>query len=443
MTHKETMYDVAIIGAGITGTALGHLLARYTNANKVLLIEKYGSVAQVSSKSTNNSQTLHFGDIETNYALEKAKSVKLSAEMIVRYLERLDDTKGIYRILPKMVLAVGENEVDTLAKRYEEFKVLFPDIKLLDRAGIESVEPNVVAGRNNNIPISAIYTDKGYVMDFGKLAESFVASTKKDNPNGFDLRFDLSLQSIKKVAIGYEITTRAETFCAKTVVVAMGAHSLSVAHKMGYGCDLSIIPVAGNFYEAPNMLNGKVYTVQHKKLPFAAIHGDPEVNDHNRMRFGPIAKAVPILEPRKPKTFFDFMRVFPLEMDTLKSLICINSDPVILKFIAKSFFYDWPIIGKPLFLKEARKIIPTISGKDISYARNFGGIRPQVVNIRKHAMQLGEAKIHGDGIVFNITPSPGASVCLKNAEEDMETIIAHLGSDYHIDHKAFAADFTV
>jgi malate dehydrogenase (quinone) len=36
---------------------------------------------------------------------------------------------------------------------------------------------------------------------------------------------------------------------------------------------------------------------------------------------------------------------------------------------------------------------------------------------------LGEAKINpGTGIIFNMTPSPGATSCLENAEIDMRLI---------------------
>ncbi len=45
---------------------------------------------------------------------------------------------------------------------------------------------------------------------------------------------------------------------------------------------MSILSVAGSFYYAHgHWLNGKVYTMQNPKLPFAATHGDPDV--HNPM----------------------------------------------------------------------------------------------------------------------------------------------------------------
>jgi malate dehydrogenase (quinone) len=76
MQHKK--YDVVIIGSGVTGTAILYTLSRYTNVKSIALVDKYSKIASVNSHRDNNSQTLHFGDIETNYTLEKAKKSKES-----------------------------------------------------------------------------------------------------------------------------------------------------------------------------------------------------------------------------------------------------------------------------------------------------------------------------------------------------------------------------
>ncbi len=78
------------MGGGVCGTALLFELARYTDVGRILLVERYDQLARVNSKATNNSQTIHCGDIETNYTLEKAVKVKRTAEMIVHYAELLD-----------------------------------------------------------------------------------------------------------------------------------------------------------------------------------------------------------------------------------------------------------------------------------------------------------------------------------------------------------------
>ena len=49
------------------------------------------------------------------------------------------------------------------------------------------------------------------------------------------------------------------------------------------------------------------------------------------------------------------------------------------------------------------------------------------MDTKNKKMNMDEAKIIGDNIIFNITPSPGASVCLKNAENDARKVVEFLG----------------
>ena len=79
-------YEVAIIGGGVCGTALLYTLTNYTNIKNIALIEKEADVALVNSFTNSNSQTLHFGDIETNYTLAKAQKVNAGASLVKNYL---------------------------------------------------------------------------------------------------------------------------------------------------------------------------------------------------------------------------------------------------------------------------------------------------------------------------------------------------------------------
>jgi len=218
------------------------------------------------------------------------------------------------------------------------------------------------------------------------------------------------------------------------------AYSLMFAKSLGYGKDYALLNVAGNFYLAPGVLNGKVYTVQLKKIPFAAIHGDSEVHDQSKTRFGPTAKVTLQLEQRNYASIFEYFKTAGLSINAFLSFFNILSDPVILKYILKNYIYDIPLIGKRLFLKEVQKIVPSIQLIDLQLAKGYGGIRPQIVNLKTKRLELGEAKIVGENILFNITPSPGASTCLQNAEYDTEKILAFLGQDYTFDKHRFLQD---
>lgn len=430
--------DVVIIGGGVTGTALLYVLSKYTNIKNIALIEKYDELAHVNSHPNNNSQTLHFGDIETNYTLEKAREVKVAADMVKNYVLKNDPQKKTYSKYHKMVLAVGGKQVLELKKRHKSFKKLFSNILWLGKEDIKELEPKVISGRSIDEEIGALFSPDGYTMDYQGLSKSFVENSK--NSKVFLKR---KVEEIRKTEEGYEINFEGGKILSKVVIVATGAHSLFFAKNLGYGKDISLFCIAGSFYFVPKSLNGKVYTIQKKKLPFAAIHGDPDVHESETTRFGPTAKAIPLLERHQYKTFFEFLKTTGLGIRTIRSFLNINSDKIILGYVIKNLFYDLPFIGKRLFLKEVRKIVPETKLSELKYAKGYGGVRPQIVNLKTKSLDMGEAKIVGDKIIFNITPSPGASTCLKNAEADTKKIIEFLENKYKFDEEKFERDFKI
>ena len=442
---EESTYDVVIIGGGVCGTALLYSLSHYTNVGKIALIEKNADVALVNSKHTSNSQTLHFGDIETNYSLEKATKVNQAATMVKRYLLKYDPDQEIYTQYHKMVLAVGAEEVDFLSDRYTEFKTLFPKLRLIDRAEIAIVEPAVTAGRSEAEELLALSTPEGYAVDYQKLSASFVSSSlaqmESEADRSVDLLMNTKVQSIQKEKDVYAITAGGKTIYAKAVAVTSGAHSLLFAKSLGYGQDYALLSTAGSFYFAPSLLKGKVYMVQMAKLPFAAIHGDPEVHDASKTRFGPTAKVLPMLERHRYDTVYEYFKTAGLSLNALQSFLAILSDLTIFGYIVMNFIYDLPLIGKALFIRQVRKIVPLIKYSDLKFAKGYGGIRPQIVNLQAHKLEMGEAKILGKNILFNITPSPGASTCLKTAADDTERLVDFLGENYQFDKERFEQDF--
>jgi malate dehydrogenase (quinone) len=442
MNETIPRYDVLIVGGGVVGTALLYTLSKYTDIKKIGLIEKYSDFGLVNSASYNNSQTLHFGDIETNYSIDKARSVKRMADMVMKYLENEKDPssrKKLFSKYSKMVLAVGTNQVSELRKRYPAFSELFPKLKMIERDEIGKIEPRVLEGRDPGQEILALVTEDGYTVDFKSLCHSFVDNALRTNPS-FDIHLDTKLIKISKDEDHYTVLTNRGEFRSSVVIIAAGGHSLMIAKSLGYGKSLSILSMAGSFYTAPKVLNGKVYTIQVPKLPFAAIHGDPEVHSEQITRFGPTAKPIFELERHNMSTFFEYWKTFGLGLNPIISLFKIIFDKILFNYIFINFVYDLPFIGKRLFIKEVRKIVPSLKLNELQYARGIGGTRPQIVNNTTRKLEMGEAKLSGEKIIFNITPSPGASTCLGNAYSDTSLIIEFLDNKYKFNKEAFEKD---
>jgi len=442
MNESTPRYEVLIVGGGVVGTALLYTLSKYTNIRNIGLIEKYSDFGLVNSASYNNSQTLHFGDIETNYSIDKARSVKQMADMVMKYLETdksYSGDKKLFSKYSKMVLAVGSDQVQELRKRYPPFHELFPHLRLIEREEIGKIEPRVLEGRDPSQEILALMTDDGYTVDFKRLSHSFVDKALSKNPN-LDIHLETKLIKITRNNGYYTVVTDKGEFQSNVVAIAAGGHSLMIAKSLGYGKNLSLLSMAGSFYTAPKVLNGKVYTIQVAKLPFAAIHGDPEVHSDSVTRLGPTAKPIFQLERYNWSTFSEYWKTFGVGFSPVLSLINIIFDKVLFNYIIVNFLYDLPLIGKRLFIKQIRKIVPSLKLNELHYAKGIGGTRPQIVNNTTRKLEMGEAKLSGTNIIINITPSPGASTCLGNAYTDTFKIIEFLGNKYTFDKEAFEKD---
>ena len=426
---QEHFFDVIIVGGGISGTSLLYTLARYTDVKKIALFEKCDEIASLNSNAKSNSQTLHAGDIETNYSLKKALKVKKSADMLENYARRHGYENDSIFNFPKMVIGVG-NEVPYLKDRFKTFKEYYPALKFWDKERLSEIEPKVVEGREADV-VAMGSTDQFCAMDFGKISQSFV-----DNALLEETEVEVCLQeevySIHELGKDFELITGNGTYFAHYVVVDAGSHSLLLANDMGHGLEYSTLPIGGSFYYATKeYIHSKIYTVQNPKLPFAAVHGDPDIVHDNITRFGPTALALPKLERYKGADFIDFMKTLNPDKSVFDVFYNLFSDGDIRDYMIKNIMYEIPGIRQGLFAKEVQKIIPTLCEDDIEYADGIGGLRPQVIDKVNKKLLLGEAKIDTQkGIVFNLTPSPGATSCLSNARVDAENICAYLGKRF-------------
>ena len=462
MAATTAPLDVLIVGGGVCGTALLFELARYTDLSRIALVERYDALARVNSRATNNSQTIHCGDIETNYTLEKAVKVKRTAEMIVHYAELLPPEQRqrcVFRT-PKMVLAVGERECAGLRERFARFSPHFPAMELLEKPQIAEWEPNValVDGQLRPEELVAIGIRSTYTaVDYEELSQSFVdqaraaievSNASADGAAGarrLDLHLGTSVLEIAQDGDLFRVTLAPTPGCrsgqaadgtalapaelrARHVVVNAGAHSLLMAQRMGFGLEYSCLPVAGSFYFTPDLLRGKVYTVQNDKLPFAAIHGDPDVRAPGQTRFGPTALLLPLLERYRPASFWEFLKVLRLDWAVLAVFWQLLRIADIRNYILKNLLFEVPWLRRRLFLADARKIVPGMKLADLRFAEGYGGVRPQLIDKRNRRLMLGEASIPAlPGLVFNVTPSPGGTCCLGNAARDLEAIVDRLG----------------
>ncbi len=440
-------FEVIIVGGGVSGSALAYTLAKYSDIASIAVLEKYEDLATLNSAPSSNSQTLHCGDIETNYTLAKALRTKRTANMIVKYCLEHGYDGEILHSHTKMALGIGKDEVEFLLDRYDEFGEHFPYLEVWDKERLKKIEPDLIYDENGVERCEEVLAlgamGEWTTLDFGKLSHSFIENAQNTPHKCVELFLNTEVLNIEKSSKrGYKVSTKNESYYADFVVVNAGAHSLYLAHKMGHGKEFASLSVAGSFYLSnKQILNSKVYMIQNPKLPFAALHGDPDLLTYGLTRFGPTALILPKLERYRSGSVLEFFRTLNFDANVLKALLDLLKDRDIRNYIATNFLYEIPLLGKKLFAKEARKIVPSISENDITYAKGFGGIRPQVIDKNAKKLLLGEACIYsGEGVIFNMTPSPGATSCLGNAQRDALYLCKYLGKQF--DDDRFVADLS-
>lgn len=441
----EKEYDVVIVGGSITGAALLYVLSKYTDIKNIALYEKYGELAVLNSNAKSNSQTIHCGDIETNYTIEKATKVKRTSDMIKNYgINHNLIGKAIFKG-QKMAMGVGKEEVEFIKQRFEEFKSLYKHIKFYTKEEVKKIEPLVIKGVDGNDrpeDIVAMGSDNDFTTaDYGLIAKDMVKNAQEVKDKNIEVTLNTKVGEIKDdgeyklVDLGNGTKVK-----ARYVAVCAGAHSLLFAHNYGLGLNFSCFPVAGSFYKSvEKSLNGKVYMKQNPKLPFAALHGDPDITLGGNCRFGPTALVIPKLERFRKGTYLDFWKSFRISFPTIKVLLGLLKDKDIRNYLIRNYMFEVPFLGKRLFVKDARKIVPTLKDKDITYAKKYGGVRPQIIDKDKKELLLGEARLQGNGVLFNMTPSPGATSSLGNAERDTAEITKYLNAKFNVEE--FKADY--
>lgn len=440
-------YPIIVMGLGVSGAADVNFFSNYTNAKKILGIEKHPWTGMENSNPMYNAQTLHNGSRETNYNLAKALKVKRGADMIKQYCEQNGDPL-LFQKRRGMVLGVGTDEVAMLKARMGKFAPYYPDLKWAGPKELERLELLVMAGRDPNEVVGSLYNSEGLIVNYQRLAEHLLADALKINPK-LELSFNTQVKSLKRQGDLYIIETEKQVFTTEFLVCTSGAYSLFFAQELGYGLDYGILPVAGDFYSwrpsnGREGLGSKVYRVQIEGRPFAEVHGDPDILDMTVTRFGPTVKPMPLMERHRYGTMPDFGKISlrsPIRMAW--SLYKILTENDMLAYVMQQQMFSLPVIGKAAFLKEVQKIVPTARYSELQLRRNAGGIRPQVVDLKTRKMLMGNVRIEGFNSLFNTTPSPGASASFSNGEYDVRKIVDFSNGTFIFNEEKFRQDFNL
>lgn len=225
------MYDVIIIGAGVSGSAVARELSRYKI--KVGVLEKEEDVCSGTSKA--NSGIVHAG--------YDAAEGSLMAKLNVRGNEMMEalarDLDIPFKRTGSLVICLHEEDRPQLQVLYERGgRNGVPGLRILEREELKDMEPNI----SDEACASLYAPTAGIICPF----ELNIAMAENAAMNGVEFRFNTEVQDLKPTEKGWEIHTSQGVCETRYVVNAAGVYA-DVFHNIVSKNKIHITPRRGDY----------------------------------------------------------------------------------------------------------------------------------------------------------------------------------------------------
>ena len=228
---KKT-YDIAIIGAGITGTMIAFHLSKYTT--KVAVLEAGIDVASGSTRA--NSAIVHAGYDAKEGTLKALLNVK-GCQMMPEITSQL----GVhYKKCGSLVIGFNQRdleELQKLKKRGETNGV--KGLRIINRSELLKMEPNVSKDAKH-----ALFAPSAGIVCPYDLA---YAVAENSATNGTDYYFEYKVDKIDYDGELYTLYAGEQSISSKYVVNAAGLYCDEIARLIGEELPFEIIPRRGEY----------------------------------------------------------------------------------------------------------------------------------------------------------------------------------------------------
>ncbi len=225
------MFDIVIIGAGVTGSAIARELSRYQY--DTLVLDRNSDVCEGTSKA--NSGIVHAGfDSEPGSMMAK---MNVRGNAMMEQLSR--DLDFPFKRNGSLVLCFDAQDMDKLEKLLEKGKKNgVPGIRILSKKEIRGLEPNVT----KDVAAALYAPTGGIVCPFGLT----IAMAENACENGVKFRFDTEVLNIVHKEGGYLLETSKGLVESKLVINAAGVYA-DKFHNMVSDEKIRIIPRKGEY----------------------------------------------------------------------------------------------------------------------------------------------------------------------------------------------------
>jgi L-2-hydroxyglutarate oxidase len=253
-------YDIAIIGGGIVGTAVGMSLQKDKNLS-VILMEAENKFAP--HQTGNNSGVIHSGLYYKPGSL-KAKNCIEGRELMYRFCE---ENNIPHNRCGKIVIAIHDYEVPALHELEQRgLENGLKGLKRISKEEIKEHEPHADG-------ILGLYVPETGIVDYSLVTEKYVEIIT--GCGGKVLTSTKFLNLVRKNGEMILETNRGE-IKTRVLVNCAGLHSDTVAKKCGLKPNLQIIPFRGEYFtlvkEREFLIKNLIYPVPDPKFPFLGVH---------------------------------------------------------------------------------------------------------------------------------------------------------------------------
>lgn len=236
------MYDVIIIGAGVTGCAVARYLSRYQGS--ALVLERAEDVCCGTSKA--NSAIIHAGFDAAHGSLMAKMNVQ-GSRMVPGLAKELDFP---FRMNGSLVVCMSEEDMHRLLALYENgVKNGVEGLEIVDAQRLHELEPNV-----SKNAVAALWAPTGGIVCPFNMT---IALAENANANGVDFRFNTKVTGFTRGEEGWTVHTEQGDFRTRYVVNAAGVYA-DVLHNMVSPRKLHITPRRGDYCLLDRQVGGFV-----------------------------------------------------------------------------------------------------------------------------------------------------------------------------------------
>jgi len=395
-------FDYIIVGAGIVGLATAYKLQLKFPDKSIGVIEKEEAVG--FHQTGRNSGVIHSG-IYYKPGSYKAVNCNNGRTQLVEFAKKFNVK---HDVCGKVIVATKKEELPILNEIFEKgIQNGTEGICFLNAEEIKEKEPFIEG-------IKAIWVPSAGIIDYLQVCKEFAKQMKKLNADS-EVVTACKVLKVETTSNNSLLKTNNGNFEASRIIFCSGLQSDRNAVKDELKLDMHIVGFRGDYYEfkpeAIHKIKNLVYPVPDPKFPFLGVHFTRMTD--GSIECGPNAVFTFKREGYK-RTSFSFK-------DTFEALTYKGTWKLFGRHWRKGIDEYKRAFSKRLFVKELRKMMPSITVDDVQVARS--GVRAQAIDYDGGMVDDFKIMKHNGNIHVINAPSPAATACMAVADEIVNVVV--------------------